>query len=149
MKRETFIYFIQSGDGGPIKIGIAVDVEERREGLQCGNPVRLHIVGVVVGDWHLEQSLQARFAEGRIHGEWFRPDTPGLADLLAYVFEHSALPPMAYGDPMLRGCPMCGWQMEDELIEHGEESCWRCITHPLQSKIPASPDLDEGAGAHD
>lgn len=143
-RRATFVYFVQSGDRGDIKIGLTADMESRLAELQCGNPVRLHVVGVVTGDWALEQSLHARFAEGRIHGEWFKRYTPGLPELLAHVFDHGSLPPVFYveGDPMQRGCSECRWPMEPELAERGETRCWRCITHPLEPNVPSSEKVD-------
>jgi hypothetical protein len=78
-----FVYFIQAGHDGPIKIGFAVDPAERLAMLQTGNHVELFLAAAMPGGIDLEQELHARFAEGRIRGEWFRPDTPGLLDAIA------------------------------------------------------------------
>jgi hypothetical protein len=77
------IYFIQPQRGGPVKIGYARKPENRLRELQCGNPYPLQIVAVVDGGWTTEAVLHKRFASGRMEGEWFEPDTPGLAALIA------------------------------------------------------------------
>lgn len=77
------VYFIQAVNGGPIKIGIAVDVESRLETFQCGSPVPLRIVGVIRGAGiSTEQRLHRRFAAHRLHGEWFEP-AAALLDFIA------------------------------------------------------------------
>jgi hypothetical protein len=70
---DTRVYFIQAGAGGPIKIGVAVDPAARLEMLQCGNHLRLRIVGECDGGLAQERSLHKRFASFRIWGEWFFP----------------------------------------------------------------------------
>jgi hypothetical protein len=66
------IYFIESGKGGPIKVGWAKDsVSERLTILQTGNPEHLNLVGVVVGDVQAERALHRVLGWARIRGEWF------------------------------------------------------------------------------
>lgn len=77
----AWIYFIQHGAGGPIKIGIAKDVERRLASLQSASPVPLHVLGAVRGTERGERQLHLRFAKHRIRGEWFQP----VEDLLRYV----------------------------------------------------------------
>lgn len=66
-----FVYFIQQGDDGPVKIGTAVDPLERLRQLQPGNPVPLTIRYVVPGDHFVERALHRHFADFRLMGEWF------------------------------------------------------------------------------
>lgn len=40
----SHVYIIRSGNTGAYKIGVAKDVEKRLEGLQVGNPEKLHII---------------------------------------------------------------------------------------------------------
>lgn len=75
------VYFIRSGDYGPVKIGTARNVDSRLRTLQTGNPERLALIGTEPGDGTRERELHARFASARITGEWFSP----TADLLAYI----------------------------------------------------------------
>jgi hypothetical protein len=79
---DRLVYFVQSGDVGPVKIGIARDPLARLGELQTGNPEQLHIRHVLPGDRTMESGLHHRFREARIRGEWF-----GLAYLdLILVF---------------------------------------------------------------
>lgn len=66
------IYFPESGAGGPIKIGWTSGVRIRLAQLQCGNPKRLRVLSSMPGTSREEAALQKRFAEHRIHLEWFR-----------------------------------------------------------------------------
>jgi radical SAM superfamily enzyme len=70
------IYFIQSG--AVVKIGFcARDPIRRLEKLQIGNPIKLHLIALMVGGPIEEQQWHSRFAKVRERGEWFRL-TPGL-----------------------------------------------------------------------
>ena len=67
------IYFIQAGGPtGPIKIGWAIDPEERLKQLQSGNDRVLEIIGTIPGTVRDEKALHAKFSSDRIKGEWFR-----------------------------------------------------------------------------
>lgn len=111
------IYFIQSGVEGPIKIGFAMtrsDCDRRLRILQIGNPEHLFLRGVLGGDMKRERTLHQRFHDGRIRGEWFRPDTPGLDDLISDALD------------------------EEALIESGLHYCEQCginIVHPPRRKL--------------
>lgn len=70
-------YFIQQGDDGPVKIGIANNPAQRLERLQCGNPEPLY--GRVLIPGNHERELHKRYAEKKIRGEWF--DASVLLDL--------------------------------------------------------------------
>ncbi|MES2902705.1 MAG: GIY-YIG nuclease family protein [Pseudomonadota bacterium] len=67
------IYFIQSGDGGPVKIGFASNLYARFHQLQSGNPVGLKIIGARPGDRVMEARYHVRFQKHRLRGEWFEP----------------------------------------------------------------------------
>lgn len=77
----SVVYFIQHGDYGPVKIGWAVDPEQRRRELQTGNPERLHIRVLIPGDRVLEKELHRRFVDWHIQGEWFGGGGQSLAIL--------------------------------------------------------------------
>lgn len=74
---DQFVYFVQQGDRGPVKIGVAKDPFDRMATLQTGNPTELHLRHVVPGQRDLESKLHFRFREARIRGEWFG-DQPEL-----------------------------------------------------------------------
>jgi hypothetical protein len=81
----SWVYFIQAGDDGPIKIGVSRKPKRRIESLRTASPVELRLIAVIVGGEKEEQALHRRFSEDRTHGEWFRPSS----DLLAFI---AALP---------------------------------------------------------
>lgn len=87
MTADTWVYFIQAKTGGPVKIGWAVNVDERLATLQTGNPATLHVLGVCAGDVALEAEIHRRLAEHRIRGEWFHP----VKQVFAVMLEVGAL----------------------------------------------------------
>ena len=69
-----FVYFIQEGAMGPIKIGYATgDPIARLLHLQMGNPTRLYLRLKLNGSKREEAKLHSLFAANHIRGEWFRP----------------------------------------------------------------------------
>ena len=70
--RLSFVYAIQAGDDGPIKIGWAFDPRFRLAELQTGNAAELRIIGVVEADRMLERALHVRLRPYRLRGEWFK-----------------------------------------------------------------------------
>lgn len=77
----TCVYFVQDEEDGPIKIGVSTvrAFQERLHALQIGNPRRLHVRRLVLGSHGLERLLHKRYAEHKIHGEWFEPHPEVLA----------------------------------------------------------------------
>jgi hypothetical protein len=67
---KTYIYFI-GGHRGPIKIGLSSAPLERLASMQICSPVELFLWAKVEGTFALEDEYHARFAEHRLHGEWF------------------------------------------------------------------------------
>src|SRR5205823_4980342 len=60
LERPTFVYFIQSGEHGPIKIGLSIDPIQRAPQLQTGNPDKLLLRHVIPGDAAIEKKLHTR-----------------------------------------------------------------------------------------
>lgn len=75
-----WIYFIRGKEGGPVKIGVANDPKKRLADLQRTCPVELEIIGSRPGDTFAERELHDRFADFRVHGEWFEPSPVILAE---------------------------------------------------------------------
>lgn len=76
------IYFIQSGEDGPVKIGFTNgNPLNRLRSLQIGSHQELFLRAVVSGDEAAEAKLHRRFAKQRVRGEWFRP-VPSLVKLI-------------------------------------------------------------------
>lgn len=72
MKHDD-LYFMLNAALGIIKIGIAGDVEARRQTLECGCGVPLRILRVVKGGSRYEKDLHDAFGRSRLLGEWFEP----------------------------------------------------------------------------
>lgn len=74
---RSFVYLVQQGYTGPIKIGLSDNVCKRIEELQTGNPVELLLIAAI-GPMsrkkaeQLEKSLHKKFRHKRIRGEWFK-----------------------------------------------------------------------------
>lgn len=77
------VYFVQSGEGGHIKIGTASDFPKRLQALQTGNPERLTVLGTLPGSLSEEADIHDQFSHLRARGEWFRPEP----ELLDYIKE--------------------------------------------------------------
>ena len=75
------IYFVQAGEEGPIKIGVAENVERRIAGLQVAHFVDLKLRLMLEGDDRHESYLHAKFEPYRMRGEWFKP----VVQLLAFI----------------------------------------------------------------
>jgi hypothetical protein len=65
------VYFIQAGEGGPVKIGTAISARVRMDSLQVGHYEELFLLRTLDGGRPLEQWLHGKFIERRIRGEWF------------------------------------------------------------------------------
>lgn len=73
MRAQCFVYFIQAGDGGHIKIGISRNVQSRLSKMQTDSPARLSVLAVIKGDERDEAEIHRRLADFRVSGEWFHP----------------------------------------------------------------------------
>jgi hypothetical protein len=79
-EEEIFVYFIHSESGG-IKIGMAQDIDKRLRGLQTAHPAKLTLMASCLGGQPVEREYHKRFAEHRLHGEWFSPAPEILAEI--------------------------------------------------------------------
>lgn len=77
------IYFIKSGDNGPVKIGYAVNITDRMEQLQTANPEKLEVILSLPGTFHKEKEIHEQFKHNRLRGEWFEYSD----DLKRYIDE--------------------------------------------------------------
>lgn len=93
----TYVYFIECGPRGPIKIGHAAHPGQRLAGLQGSNPIPLRIVRLLYGGRERERILHKKFAKTRLNGEWFRR----TKRLLAYIATAEADDYSVYGDHYL------------------------------------------------
>lgn len=89
VRTDTFIYFIQAGDNGPIKIGRSDFAGARLETMQIGNHEELRLLCCFRDTHLLETRLHRRFSATRIRGEWFKP-TPDLLRLIQALAKRAA-----------------------------------------------------------
>lgn len=76
------IYFIQAVDGGPVKIGFAVEPKRRIAEIQRMSPSLLRVLALIDGDRKYEGELHRYFAKLRQYGEWFKAEQE-LLDFIA------------------------------------------------------------------
>jgi hypothetical protein len=94
------IYFVTCPEANAVKIGITSGTPyrllSRVSTMQTGCPLRLELAAVQDGYLEEEKVLLARFADDRIHGEWFRlteelqtyidaQDTPPIVERRPYT----------------------------------------------------------------
>jgi hypothetical protein len=75
------VYFVQVGEAGAIKIGIARDPASRLASLQTGHHEDLHIRALTHGGAEQERAYHEQFAAHRLRGEWFAPHPDILAEI--------------------------------------------------------------------
>lgn len=71
--QTDFVYFIQCGFAGPIKIGWSSNPKRRLQALQTAHHTRLRMLGTKRGGESLEQEYHRHLAPYRMEGEWFAP----------------------------------------------------------------------------
>jgi hypothetical protein len=82
---KAWIYFLQAGTDGPIKIGRAQDPIRRAGALNVGSPIELVLLGAMPSDRAAvdERKIHRRLAPHRVRGEWFH-----AAVVRAYMRRH-------------------------------------------------------------
>jgi hypothetical protein len=78
-KRQATYVIRRGGEGGPVKIGRAADVEKRLASLQTACVEALELIAVLRNDH--EADLHERLAKHRVRGEWFDGSPEFLASL--------------------------------------------------------------------
>jgi hypothetical protein len=71
---RSMVYFIEGA--GRVKIGWTSDLRGRLSALQSASPVPLRVLASLRASRHMELELHDRFAEFRLHGEWFELADP-------------------------------------------------------------------------
>ena len=85
---DGYIYFIQSVNGGNIKIGYSNNPQKRLATFQTAQADRLVILGLMPGDIRYEKQLHRQFAKYRIRGdgEWFQPSS----DIINFIHSNTS-----------------------------------------------------------
>lgn len=75
------VYFV-GGETGPIKIGFTQQpMKERLKCIQNGSPIKLHVLATLNATRINEKFYHRRFAQSRLHGEWFERTPEILAEI--------------------------------------------------------------------
>ena len=70
---DSFVYFIQWEEDGPVKIGVATDLDDRLNMLQVACPYKLKVIGFIANADHvLEKQIHKKLKAYHIRGEWFK-----------------------------------------------------------------------------
>lgn len=86
------VYFIQAGEGGPVKIGFTDHIGRRISKMQSDNHERLRVIALYEGDQGAEVRIHEQLAAFRLRGEWFSP----VENVLSYGCD---LRPLAFPAP--------------------------------------------------
>lgn len=70
-RRPTYVYAIQAGPSGPVKIGTSLSPAARLRQIQTDQPLPLELRVAVRGDLTLERLLHSMFRPWRLRGEWY------------------------------------------------------------------------------
>ena len=70
---DGYIYFVQMGFVGPVKIGYTKNIDKRISSLQTASPYKLNLLCVMPGTEDYEKDIHAGLDEIRLEGEWFLP----------------------------------------------------------------------------
>lgn len=111
----SYVYFVGEEEGdGPVKVGVTKKPIERLRTMQTGNPRRLKIEHILIGDREIEQLLHEIWEEFAIRSaakaskpssspgtEWFKPE---IRDQLYPVLETAAKAQLEH----LRSCAVDG-----------------------------------------
>ena len=93
------IYFVQAGEGGPIKIGIATNLKGRLAIMRSDNPAQIKTLWTILGTMDEEHNLHRWFAHLRVRGEWFTPG-PELLEFIEHLSTICARAPSETSQPI-------------------------------------------------
>lgn len=87
LRTSEDVYIMRLGEDGPVKIGIAKDVEKRKQALQTGHHKPLIVLRIYprMGR-QFERAMHRAYASWRITGEWFQWN-----DMLAQAVGHTPI----------------------------------------------------------
>jgi hypothetical protein len=119
------LYFIR-WEGGPVKIGRALDPKRRLAHFQVGCPYDLILVGTVPNGGEWEWRIHSKLQSERMRGEWFAW-TPRTERIVRYAL-----------DPVT-------WKTKLKLPEPKEDEDWR-VGSPLYAGDPNYPQFQLAEG---
>ncbi len=84
------VYFVQSHEGGPIKIGYTTHLKKRLAKMRTDSPQPLNVLFAVDASMLEERGFHSIFTETRAHGEWFEPTSELLDFIAEQKYEYEA-----------------------------------------------------------
>lgn len=78
-----FVYFVQRGENGPIKIGRSNNIKRRLSEFQVSNAEPMNILLALKGGRDLERAFHIKYDPYRQSGEWFAPVSHLLDEIRA------------------------------------------------------------------
>ena len=131
MSRDGYIYFVECGTSGRIKIGWALNPEARIKNLQTGSSTDLKILAAEPGTVKQEKLLHHRFSDHLWRGEWFRPHSRLLAYIDKVLKAHGPSPwSNKAAPPVVNSAPLGGYN------EFGDEQ-FRRLCRETFSDLPS------------
>jgi DNA-binding XRE family transcriptional regulator len=113
---DSYIYFIQVENGGPIKIGITGnDPRHRMVKIQSDCPWPVILLGAIKGSLEQEAALHCQLDEFNIQGEWFAPAEAVLAAVQSALGSDAAIQfPRKKAGPKYDH-PLCKYRNHNDL----------------------------------
>lgn len=129
-----FIYFIQAGSDGPIKIGYSANVSARIADLQVSSPQRLALLLTIAGSRRDEAAFHEELGPHRMSGEWFHPHGDVLS-LVARLRSRAVVLTVAQEPPLRRS----------RAVEGGVSPAWSMSVADLAQTTAAFFKAEFGA----
>lgn len=85
--RQEMVYLLGSPCHPLVKIGRAIDVDQRVAEIQRMSPAPLKLIATIPGGARLEARLHRAFAHRRGHGEWFNLLDGDTSDIVPTITE--------------------------------------------------------------
>lgn len=126
-----YIYVLQVGDDGPIKIGITIDVRKRLAAIRGAVPAKVMLRAVMVGDKDVERDLLKRFKRLRLNGEWFLAHT----EIWETVASLPKIDPRVFADVADEPPPRKAREYPDRMSKPEAEAIWQDPTIPARDAI--------------
>lgn len=126
-----FVYFIRCEDR--VKIGYSEDPTRRLTKINADAPFPCELLGWVAADDYPERELHERFADARLHSEWFA----AVPEILAFIEAASVAGPVA-GDRFERrdltdATPLKRWRYGAKLRQ--TEAAFRVgVSHAMWNR---------------
>lgn len=116
--RIEFVYFIQSSQGGNIKIGFSCQPMTRLEALRLSNEnTALNFIGLMEGGKEVETKIHKMFNPLRMNGEWFTPDK----SLIEFIDTNAKSIPFPKDKTNDRGMCKIAISIPDEMLKQVDE----------------------------